>query len=321
MRLAHVFTMVSACDSAAREPVAQSTANRLSGPASTTLVETRSRSVRPANVAVEADRSVFPTPPGDGSGVWFMPNDLMTRVEADALGVGIESQSPTVAPSLVEEVLSQVELVTWPELQAVPVEMSSHSDPAHDGIAARAVISVRPVSALEDRWYALSLRRPVDGARVAMFQPHQVAADGRTASRFHPGSRPTVTGIRVCGPRDGSYRVLVELSERTLPVSRPSEYFRMVQRGTSLSCRDVPTYEPYANGSALAFDCDSFDRGQPFQIDVSAGIRSVIGPRELRVAHLEGRWDTAMEINEGCRLIREATDPTRPAVDPRIQPN
>jgi hypothetical protein len=262
----------------------------------------RARPIRPPGTETEVDTTTFPNAPAtDDFTVWFMPNDNSTMVATSPLGLGIEGPATEVPTDLVASVAAAVSIVTYPELTPVDTHAEVAQARAQEGAPARATVTLEPTSPLTDRWYAVRLPTMGSNLHMAAFQPHRRMPDGSVVARFRPGSEPVISGVRICGPRSGSYRVLVDTSEQIAATDRLVDSIRLLQGGRPVACRAVPSFEPYANGHSLIVDCDGFDPDRPFDVAVRDDLLSMDGSRRLRGANLTSKSVRSLQpFNTGC---------------------
>lgn len=126
------------------------------------------------------------------------------------------------------DLVSRLQLTTWPEGTAVPVRTTLETPPT-DGMMATAQVSA--TDALANRWYALRFGPPADGVRT-----QQTFDGGVWGVRFRPDSHPAVLSVGFCGvDAEAGMKFIVSFSEE-VTVDAPATALTVRQNGAAVTC-------------------------------------------------------------------------------------
>ena len=180
-----------------------------------------------------------------------------------------------------------------------------------------AYVEVSPVAPLENRWYVVQLASMPAGLALPKYTEHQRLPDGKLGARFSPGSRPTVTSVRVCERKGGNTSVILEFSERITQESNVADVVRLADVGSSTARPCTVEMPPEAvsphgtSAKVVRFACEAVDVGtSSFRLTVADSVSSPSGG----TLESPGNGRTAIEQTipgarltpwgDGCRIAR-----------------
>lgn len=169
---------------------------------------------------------------GDGSPMPFIQirsnlADGTTNVAQGPFPVRFDRGGVPLEASTTARLSARLTMRTWPERDTVPV--TTMVDPTSTGDSV--VISVSPVSLLQDRWYSLEFGSPEDGLRS-----QQTFDDGVWGVRLRPGSHPAARLIMFCGSDEvPGMKFIVGFSE-PVTADTPANAFAVHRDGVAVSC-------------------------------------------------------------------------------------
>lgn len=218
--------------------------------------------------------------PEDLFAVTLQPGDLMTSVRGTPPTVLLGTESLT--EHMRELLSSAVQLVTWPE--RAPTSCSfSFSDALETHGSEWSMMEFDPGCVAEDRWYALV----IDVAEIPQAQVTDealVLEDTLFASRFHPGSWPTVRRVSVsAGDPDApaTVNLRLDMSERVRSPHSADDAVRVTVRGRPVRCIALePEVLADEYGShVLNMSCAHDLVHDAFEVRVDPGVSAIDGGR------------------------------------------
>ncbi len=198
--------------------------------------------------------------PPDVTAVWISPEDMVTHarrlLEWDNaerkpvtgpvdLQIRFHNYARPLGEEEIEEVLSRIELLTWPE--AKPIAFATEVTGPRNRTSS--TVTILPAEDLQDGWYAVKIAE----RRGFVTEGAKRWAPGRgQLSRFHVGSCPLILGIESSADSGRTRLFLSETLERSA-----LESLSIASLDGAHSCiRRFSTGGPLSPGKELDFDCD-----------------------------------------------------------------
>jgi hypothetical protein len=245
--------------------------------------------------------------------VHFQPLDLTSDTGDTPLRVEIETFGVPFAKSAIDDVVGQVGLATYPEMQPVSFdtkvvdETGDSYGPNGGERRKRIFIDVTPQGRLADRWYSLTLARIPTTVKMPKHSMHHAIAGGGVGARFSRGSDPTISSVRVCQKEGGRQAVLVDFSERIS--TEPVVLGQLRLMGAS-NCKLENSGA--SSTETVAYTCAQLGGAQDVTVEAD-GLRAarsgkLTGSRGLTAAtasKVSFRWETLGAWDEGCRIQRQ----------------
>jgi hypothetical protein len=239
--------------------------------------------------------------------VTIQPMDMMTSIGDSPLVVTIYPRGTTVDDAFIAAVKGRISLTTWPEMTAVPFDVSINNlaSPAmlENGaqVMPRVELRIQPKLTLNDRWYVISLD-PGNMVEISKVRGHTKMANGTVGSRFRTGSEPALWGVRFAPKGPDEMVVMVDFSERV--ASTTLSQLTLAQPGnqgascdllepTAAQAADLPT------AKSVTFKCRNVAPTDPIVVQFPTGMAArQIGPTRslsLKRADFRGRVDGQFE--------------------------
>lgn len=140
----------------------------------------------------------------------FDPIDATTMIGDDALRIVVNTYYRKLEDRL-QLLADQVSLVSWPEMNEVPIEKDLAD---WDGVGTpKATIGVVPQSLDDDQWYFLRVKETPPRFDYILGGYPYTADDGSTGARIYRGSKPLIRSIDIC-EKDGMSKIIFDFSEK-----------------------------------------------------------------------------------------------------------
>jgi hypothetical protein len=261
----------------------------------------------------------------------FAPGDLTSSTFDTPITLFAEGGGQPVDEALLQEIASQIDLRTYPELTPVDVDVhvvpsarpvrpvrsgndkSSVASEPPEGDSVRARIVLTPRRPLADRWHVVSLAALPRGTRPVAWTGVVDAALGAFAARFHPGSAPVVRDVRLCEKQDGRVaRVIATFSEGLrLDPARVEQLVDAQDTLTGELCKVVAPVAPDVPQTTIEIDCpESVLEGRSIDLGLSAALMSMTGApltsieARGRAVGVDGTLDFSEAVSlAGCRTL------------------
>ncbi len=152
--------------------------------------------------------------------------DGTTNVAQGPFAVRFDRSGVAIEANTTAQLSARLTMRTWPEGEIVPV------DTMFDPISTDSVvISVSPISPLQDRWYSLEF-----GSREDGFRTEQTFDNGVWGVRLRPGSHPAARQIMFCGSDEiPGMKFIVSFSE-PVTADAPANAFALQRNGVAVGC-------------------------------------------------------------------------------------
>jgi hypothetical protein len=281
-------------------------------------------------IPAQAQEAVDDTPALSPTMLSFAPGDLSSSTSSTPITLFVDSGAQGADADLLEKLVEQIELRTYPELEPVDFDVrvmpaarpsrpvrsgdgktSAATEPLRDN-PGRASIVLLPRRPLASRWHVVSLAALPAGTRPVAWNGVEAPALGAFAARFHPGSAPVLREVRLCEKQDGrAARVIAAFSEglRVEP-SRAAKLARAQEPGSGEACTVVTPVAADVPQSMLEIDCPASVLKSR---NVDLGLDGLVSRRGAPLSSIEARgravdFNDTLDFSEadaasGCRTI------------------